>query len=73
MDHLQIAFNQNPSMADLNTATSENVSGWQHINNFNASANIDWGNPESAANGNTKVENKGAYDFAYHNSLDIIS
>lgn len=70
MDHLQIAFNQNPSMADLNTATSENVSGWEHINNFNASANIDWGNPASAENGNTKVENKGAYDFAYHNSLD---
>ena len=71
MDHLQIAFNQNPSMADLNAATShDNISGWQHINNFNASANINWGNPQSAANGNTKVEEKGAFDFAYHNSLD---
>jgi hypothetical protein len=71
MNHLQIAFNQNPSMADLNSATShDNISGWEHINNFNASANIDWGNPQSAEKGNTKVENKGAYDFAYYNSLD---
>jgi hypothetical protein len=74
MNHLQIAFNQNPSMADLNNADNnnshDNISGWQHINNFNASANINWGNPESAANGNTKVENKGAYDFAYHSSYD---
>ena len=63
MNHLQIAFNQNPTSHD-------NISGWEHINNFNASANIDWGNPQSAANGNTKVENKGAFDFAYHNSYD---
>jgi hypothetical protein len=70
MNHLQIAFNQNPSMADLNAATSENVSGWEHINNFNASANINWSNAESAEKGNTKVENKGAYDFAYHSSYD---
>lgn len=71
MNHLQIALNQNPSMADLNSATShDNISGWEHINNFNASANIDWGNPESAEKGNTKVENKGAFDFAYHSSYD---
>ena len=71
MNHLQIAFNENPSMADLNSATShDNISGWEHINNFNASANIDWGNAESAEKGNTKVENKGAFDFAYHSSYD---
>ena len=71
MNHLQIAFNENPSMADLNSATShDNISGWEHINNFNASANIDWGNAESAEKGNTKVEDKGAFDFAYHSSYD---
>ena len=76
MNHLQIAFNQNPSMADLNAATShDNISGWEHINNFNASANINWSNPESAEKGNTKVEAnnerpKGANDFAYHSSYD---
>ena len=71
MNHLQIAFNQNPSMADLNAATShDNISGWEHINNFNASANIDWGASDSKEKGNTKVENKGAYDFAYHSSYD---
>lgn len=70
MNHLQIAFNQNPSMTDLNSANTDNVSGWQHINNFNASSNIDWGASDSKEKGNTKVENKGAFDFAYHNSLD---
>ena len=76
MNHLQIAFNQNPSMADLNAATDHNnISGWEHINNFNASANINWSNPESAEKGNTKVEAnnerpKGANDFAYHSSYD---
>lgn len=71
MNHLQIAFNENPSMADLNNATShDNISGWQHINNFNGSSNIDWGATDSKEKGNTKVENKGAYDFAYYNSLD---
>ena len=70
MNHLQIAFNQNPSMTDLNSANTDNVSGWQHINNFNASSNIDWGASDSKEKGNTKVENKGAFDFAYYNSLD---
>ena len=70
MNHLQIAFNENPSMADLNNATTDNVSGWEHINNFNGSSNIDWGAADSKEKGNTKVENKGAYDFAYYNSLD---
>ena len=71
MNHLQIAFNQNPSMADLNNATShDNISGWQHINNFNGSSNVDWGASDSKEKGNTKVENKGAFDFAYYNSLD---
>ena len=66
MNHLQIAFNANPSLDDLNNATYQypyEVSGWNHINNFNASDNANHG-------GNTKVENAGAYDFAYHNSLD---
>jgi len=71
MNHLQIAFNQNPSMTDLNNSTSaDNISGWQHINNFNGSSNIDWGASDSKEKGNTKVENKGAFDFAYYNSLD---
>ena len=65
MNHLQIAFNANPSLTDLNSAQNNNwnASGWTHINNFNASENANYG-------GNTKVENAGAYDFAYHNSLD---
>lgn len=71
MNHLQVAFNANPSMDDLNNATShDNKSGWEHINNFNASQNANWANDQSELHGNTKVENKGAYDFAYHNSLD---
>lgn len=65
MNHLQIAFNANPSLTDLNSAQNNNwnASDWTHINNFNASENANYG-------GNTKVENAGAYDFAYHNSLD---
>ena len=65
MNHLQIAFNANPSLNDLNSAENNNwnASGWTHINNFNASDNANYG-------GNTKVENAGAYDFAYHNSFD---
>ncbi len=66
MNHLQIAMNANPSLSDLNGATESNqysASGWQHINNFNASYSNDY-------KGNTKVENGGAYDFAYHNSKD---
>ena len=71
MNHLQIAFNQNHSMADLSNVTNhDNVSGWQHINNFNGSSNIDWGAEDSKEKGNTKVENKGAFDFAYYNSQD---
>ena len=71
MNHLQVAFNANPSMDDLNNATShDNKSGWEHINNFNASQNANWANDQSELHGNTKVENKGAHDFAYHNSLD---
>lgn len=61
MNHLQVAFNSNPSMSDL--VNEGNNSGWTHINNFNASDNANYG-------GNTKVEDAGAYDFAYHNSLD---
>lgn len=66
MNHLQIAFNANPSLDDLNNSAQNDpwsASGWNHINNFNASDNANYG-------GNTKVENAGAYDFAYHNSLD---
>lgn len=77
MNHLQIAFNENPSIADLNNAADpnnessfNNISGWEHINNFNGSSNINWSASDSQEKGNTKVENKGAYDFAYYNSLD---
>jgi hypothetical protein len=73
MNHLQIAFNQNPRMSDLNNANEGNgynASGWEHINNFNGSKNVDYGFVTSPGNGNTKVEGKGAYDFAYYNSLD---
>lgn len=75
MNHLQIAFNSNPTMADLNGLSDQagwnaNESGWEHINNFNASQNANWANDQSELHGNTKVENKGAHDFAYHNSLD---
>ena len=66
MNHLQIAMNQNPSLSDLNSSdvnSNPNVSGWTHINNFNASDNKNFG-------GNTLVENGGTFDFAYHNSLD---
>lgn len=74
MNHLQIAFNENPSMDDLNGRSNKdshnNISGWEHINNFNASQNANWANDQSELHGNTKVVNKGAHDFAYHNSLD---
>ena len=75
MNHLQIAFNEDPSMNDLNGLSDQNGwnandSGWEHINNFNASQNANWANDQSELHGNTKVENKGAHDFAYHNSLD---
>lgn len=66
MNHLQIAFNANPSLDDLNNSAQNypwSASDWNHINNFNASENANYG-------GNTKVENAGAYDFAYHNSFD---
>ena len=50
---------------------NDNISGWNHINNFNASQNYDHANAaQSPDHGNTKVEDKGAYDFAYHNSKD---
>lgn len=73
MNHLQIAFNRNHTMSDLNNATQANnwnTSGWEHINNFNASQNANWANDQSELHGNTKVENEGAWDFAYHNSFD---
>ena len=66
MNHLQIAMTSSATMQSLNSAAQNNTttaSGWEHINNFNASSNANYG-------GNTKVENAGAYDFAYHNSLD---
>lgn len=66
MNHLQIAMTSGATMQSLNTAAQNSTttaSGWEHINNFNASSNANYG-------GNTKVENAGAYDFAYHNSLD---
>lgn len=66
MNHLQIAMTSSATFAGLNSAAKYypyEATGWEHINNFNASSNANYG-------GNTKVENAGAYDFAYHNSLD---
>lgn len=66
MNHLQIAVTSSATFAGLNSAAKYypyEATGWEHINNFNASSNANYG-------GNTKVENAGAYDFAYHNSLD---
>ena len=66
MNHLQIAMTSSATFAGLSSAAKYypyEATGWKHINNFNASSNVNYG-------GNTKVENAGAYDFAYHNSLD---
>ena len=66
MDLLKIAMSEGLTMDDL----SNDNQNWQHINNFNGSSSNDHSNVSSVDNGNTKVEKKGAYDFAYWNSLD---
>jgi len=73
MNYLQIKFDENKTFADLANATEGTgwkTNGWEHINNFNASLNANHADSESAENGNTKVVEKGAFDFAYYNSLD---
>lgn len=58
MDHLNIAMD---NTASLNNGS---LSGnWNHINNFNASDNRNWG-------GNTLVNDGGTLDFAYNCSED---
>ena len=60
MNHLQIAEN-GEAYIDENGNLSE--TGWYHVNNFNASSNINYG-------GNTIATNSGTFDFAYLNSQD---
>jgi hypothetical protein len=73
MDHLQIKFTESATLADLTNANNGSgweVTGWEHINNFNGSSNANHSNTTSPYNGNTLVQNAGAYDFAYYNSAD---
>ena len=66
MNFLQIKFDQNAGFP-VNQGQNQ---GWEHINNFNASFNINHGAATSKDFGNTKVVDKGAFDFAYYNSVD---
>ena len=66
MNNLKIAMKEGLTMADLN----DNNPNWEHINNFNAGDNYNHANANSTDHGNTKVEKKGAFDFAYLNSKD---
>ena len=66
MNFLQIKFDQNAGFP-VNQGSNP---GWEHINNFNASFNTNHGAATSAEFGNTKVVDKGAFDFAYYNSVD---
>lgn len=73
MNYLQIKFNKNATMADLSNATEGTgwkATGWEHINNFNASDNYNHSADTSPLHGNTKVVDQGAFDFAYYNSID---
>lgn len=58
MDHLNIAMKSN---AELDNGKL--IGDWEHINNFNASSNRNYG-------GNTLVVEGGTYDFAYFCSED---
>lgn len=58
MDNLHIAENTEASIED-GALTGD----WYHVNNFNASSNMNWG-------GNTLVTETGSCDFAYNCSED---
>lgn len=58
MDHLNIAMDKTGVITD-----GELVGKWEHINNFNASSNMNYG-------GNTLVTDGGTLDFAYICSED---
>ena len=66
MNFLQIKFDQNAGFP-VNQGQNQ---GWEHINNFNASFSSDHGAMTSKDFGNTRVVEKGAFDFAYYNSVD---
>ena len=66
MNFLQIKFDKD---AGFPVNQGQNA-GWEHINNFNGSTNANWSNDQSPLHGNTKVVDRGAYDFAYYSSLD---
>ena len=72
MNNLQVAISADATLADLSGNPTEygwTGSGkWEHINNFNGSLNAN--HSTDGSHGNTMVEKKGAYDFAYYNSLD---
>ncbi len=59
MDNLHIAQSGTISISDAGAL----VGDWAHINNFNASSNVNY-------NGNTLVTNGGTLDFAYQSSID---
>jgi hypothetical protein len=62
MNYLHIAMDNQASLGPDNGNIK--LSGnWEHINNFNAADNRNYG-------GNTLVENGGTYNFVYHSSED---
>ena len=62
MNYLHIAMDDQASIGPDNG--NMKLSGdWEHINNFNAADNRNFG-------GNTLVENGGTYNFVYHSSED---
>jgi len=60
MNHLVIAMNSGSAIVD---GALNDEGAWTHINNFNASSNMNYG-------GNTLVVDGGTYDFAYICSED---
>lgn len=61
MDHLCIAMKSDAQLD--NGILKGAASSWEHINNFNASSNMNWG-------GNSLVVNGGTRDFVYNCSED---
>lgn len=62
MNNLHIAMDADATLSVQNN-NLECVGDWEHINNFNASSNTNYG-------GNTLVTGGGTYDFAYHGAED---